>query len=374
MIRFVFFYAVVGLIVSGCLINLTATADGPSPFGGGDDSANIFGSSSDANDPFGKTDAVANDPFGSQPSNPAPAKKKVIPTKTSETDALRSTDKVLFAEMKTMRALMEAQKASLRDEQNRGYEMRIRELCEGQRERERLLEKKLFRRIREEVAPSEAKLQRMFFELKRLEKSILRAKGLMPDGKTATSPASLRVMTGMSEMERSCRESLDDITNIEFLDSPISEVFELVEGLHSVQIVMDLTAIKKAGLDVDNLVVNEYIANTSLRSALHHILQQMDPSLTYAIKDGMILMTTVESGKDREMAVYDAKALLAPEETAEDLMARFNVLLRLDKPSESPIERLTLTAFQGKLIATGPEWSQHKFEKLLQAMLAEKRE
>ncbi len=189
--------------------------------------------------------------------------------------------------------------------------------------------------------------------------------------KEASAQYCPRVTSAMSTREKKCREILDVTATMEFFDTPLAEVLELFETQWDTQIVLDIKALENAGLMAEDCVVNANLSRITARTALRLVLSQMDPELTYAVRDGIILVTTVQSGKDRELAVYDVSALLDENETAEGLAKKLTELLQLDKGNDANIERLTLGTYKNKLIAHGPEWSQFQLAKLLLSLKSE---
>ncbi len=115
---------------------------------------------------------------------------------------------------------------------------------------------------------------------------------------------------GADAAKRSQIESvLDSKTAFEFLDVPLSEVVDALEGQHEIQIEIDQRAVEEAGLTTDAPVAKS-LAGISLRSALKLLLR--DLGLTFLIEDEVLQITTPEEAESRLVTVvYPVKDLAA---------------------------------------------------------------
>ena len=106
----------------------------------------------------------------------------------------------------------------------------------------------------------------------------------------------------------------------------------------------------------------------SLRSTLRLTLKKIHPSLTYTVQDDLLLITTVESLKDMEVATYEVSELLGKGETADVLAIKLQRIFGISDKNTSAPCRLSIEGHDQKLIVRGPEWQQHKVAKLLTSL------
>jgi hypothetical protein len=100
------------------------------------------------------------------------------------------------------------------------------------------------------------------------------------------------------------RAALDEKTELDFTDQPLSDVIEYLKAKHEIEIQLDQKALADAGVSSDTTVTRN-IKGITLRSALRLLLGELD--LTYVIQNGALMITT-----KREVPgdLYSLKTLL----------------------------------------------------------------
>ncbi|TWT88415.1 hypothetical protein Mal64_18960 [Pseudobythopirellula maris] len=97
---------------------------------------------------------------------------------------------------------------------------------------------------------------------------------------------------------------------LEFTDTPLEEVVAFLRDEYDIEIQLDNQALDDLGIGPDE-PVDVQLRNTSLRSALRFMLQQLE--LTYVIADEMMLITTEEEAENRlSVKVYPVADLVLP--------------------------------------------------------------
>ena len=94
-----------------------------------------------------------------------------------------------------------------------------------------------------------------------------------------------------SQAEIKIRKALDEPTNLEFVETPLTDVIDYLKDLHGIEIQIDNKALEDAGAGTDTPVTKN-LRGISLRSALRLMLGPMD--LAFVIKDEVLLITTKE--------------------------------------------------------------------------------
>ncbi|NQU24828.1 MAG: VWA domain-containing protein [Candidatus Nealsonbacteria bacterium] len=91
--------------------------------------------------------------------------------------------------------------------------------------------------------------------------------------------------------ERKILEALDSPTQIEFIETPLRDLFDYLEDFHDIEIEIDERALNAVGLNA-GIPITRHLKGISLRSALRLILRELD--LTYTVRDEVLLITTPE--------------------------------------------------------------------------------
>ncbi|HOP77833.1 MAG TPA: hypothetical protein PLD05_10090, partial [Thermogutta sp.] len=110
--------------------------------------------------------------------------------------------------------------------------------------------------------------------------------------------------------ERKILSELKKPTELDFVDTPLSEVVNYLKDRHQIEIQLDQKALQDVGVDT-NTPITKSLRGISLRSALRLLLRELD--LTYVIKDEVLLITTPEqAGNDLVLKVYPVADLVVP--------------------------------------------------------------
>lgn len=97
--------------------------------------------------------------------------------------------------------------------------------------------------------------------------------------------------------ERHIRDSLDDQTRLEFLNTSLSDALSFLGDVHEINIIPDRRALEEDGISIDELTVDQVLSGITLRSALEIILEEHD--LTYIIEDEVMKITTVTAAESK---------------------------------------------------------------------------
>ncbi|NMC19002.1 MAG: hypothetical protein GYA33_01170, partial [Thermogutta sp.] len=117
-------------------------------------------------------------------------------------------------------------------------------------------------------------------------------------------------MAGDNPAERKIASELKKTTELDFIDTPLSEVVDYLKDRHGIEIQLDNKALTAVGID-SSTPVSKSLRGISLRSALRLLLRDLD--LTYIIKDEVLLITTPEQADtDLLVKVYPVADLVVP--------------------------------------------------------------
>jgi hypothetical protein len=110
--------------------------------------------------------------------------------------------------------------------------------------------------------------------------------------------------------EQKIFRSLDDIATLEFIETPLVDVIEVLKDAHQIPIEIDAKALDDVGLSPD-IPVTRNLKGVTLRSALRLMLREMD--LTYVVRDEVLLITTPEEAESKlTTKVYPVADLVIP--------------------------------------------------------------
>ena len=113
-----------------------------------------------------------------------------------------------------------------------------------------------------------------------------------------------------SPSEEKITAALDEMTEIEFIDTPLSDAMDFLSDMHGIQIVLDETAMAEDGISSDEPLTRT-LSGVTLRSALRILLQ--DLALTYVIENEVMLITTeAEAELIMSTRVYPVGDLVIP--------------------------------------------------------------
>ncbi|HEV3340101.1 MAG TPA: hypothetical protein VG125_07080 [Pirellulales bacterium] len=104
--------------------------------------------------------------------------------------------------------------------------------------------------------------------------------------------------------------ALDDKTDLDFAEQPLTDVIEYLQTRHEINIQLDQKALSDAGVGSDT-PISRNIKGITLRSALKLLLAELD--LTYVIKNEVLMITSkTEAENLLSMRVYPVADLVIP--------------------------------------------------------------
>ncbi|MDA0660902.1 MAG: VWA domain-containing protein, partial [Planctomycetota bacterium] len=106
-------------------------------------------------------------------------------------------------------------------------------------------------------------------------------------------------------------DRFDDPTEMNYTDTPFSEVVADLENQHEIEIEIDDRALIDLGLSSENMQINRQLSGVSLRSALRLLLNDLD--LTYLVRDEVLFITTPEEAQSKLVTkVYPVADIVIP--------------------------------------------------------------
>lgn len=110
--------------------------------------------------------------------------------------------------------------------------------------------------------------------------------------------------------EKKIEAALEERVNLEFFDTPLTEVMGYIEDVHKITILFDQSALQEFGISADTPVTVE-LSDVTLESGLDIILQDVVGELTYVVEDEVMKITTVEAAEKKiETRVYPVQDLV----------------------------------------------------------------
>jgi hypothetical protein len=110
--------------------------------------------------------------------------------------------------------------------------------------------------------------------------------------------------------ERKIDDALRSPTQLEFIETPLTDVIDYLKDYHQIEIQLDRRALDQVGID-SGTPITKNLRGISLRSALRLMLRELD--LTYLIKDEVLLVTTPEQAEtELTVKVYPVADLVLP--------------------------------------------------------------
>jgi hypothetical protein len=105
-------------------------------------------------------------------------------------------------------------------------------------------------------------------------------------------------------------DALASVTHMDFKDVPLGDVIDYLKESHNIEIQLDKRPLEDVNVTAKTRVTVR-VKNISLKSALHRMFHDMQPELTYVIKDGILLITTPEvECEEQTTEVYDVADLV----------------------------------------------------------------
>ena len=105
---------------------------------------------------------------------------------------------------------------------------------------------------------------------------------------------------------------LDEPTRMDFEEMPLDEVVDYLKEYHGIEMQLDTKALDEVGIGSDTPVTSR-VRGISLRSGLRLMLKAVDPTLTYAIENEVLMLTTREAAEENLVTkVYPVADLVLP--------------------------------------------------------------
>ena len=131
-----------------------------------------------------------------------------------------------------------------------------------------------------------------------------------------------------SEVRDKIEAALREPTQLEFVETPLTDVVNFLKDQHKIEIQLDKKALDDVGIGTDTPVTTN-LKGVSLKSALRLMLRGL--GLTYVIKDSVLLITTPEQAESElETYVYPVGDLVLPPGTHGWLASRLRLADRPD--------------------------------------------
>jgi hypothetical protein len=133
----------------------------------------------------------------------------------------------------------------------------------------------------------------------------------------AAQQAAVPVYPAPSDAEQKIDEALAQPTQLEFLETPLSDVVGFLADHHDVRLQIDRSALDAVGIGSDT-PITLHLKGVPLSSALALMLRDLD--LTYVVRDDVLLITTTDVAEEMvELRVYDVSTLLGPGDSTDSL-------------------------------------------------------
>lgn len=169
------------------------------------------------------------------------------------------------------------------------------------------------------------------------------------------------ITPGETAVTRNVRLALDKHTRMDFDETPLDAVVDSLKELHGIEIQLDTRALDKVGIGSDTPVTMR-IMGVALRSALKLMLESMDKTLIFVIRNEVLWITTHDA-EPVQRRVYNVAKLLGDQESATELAAALSGAIEMLGSHE-----VQITPFGRLLIVRGGQQSHDQLAELLAAM------
>jgi hypothetical protein len=114
----------------------------------------------------------------------------------------------------------------------------------------------------------------------------------------------------IEELTAQTEKSLNELTNLEFVDTPLNEVITYIGDKHKLQFFIQKQSLDELAVDITTIPVKFALHDVRVKTVLDWILSQNN--LGYTIRDGVIVIATKDwLNKQLETRVYDCRDILA---------------------------------------------------------------
>lgn len=147
----------------------------------------------------------------------------------------------------------------------------------------------------------------------------------------AAKPTKQSIRSGQAIIE----EELAKPTELDFIDTPLSDVIDFLKAHHNIEIQFNSKALADVEIGVDT-PVTKHTKGVSLRAAMNLMLR--DLNLTWTIRDEVLLITTPEED-ERIMTtkVYDVADLLVCKDSNGELWDDYDFLIEVITSVVQPV-------------------------------------
>ncbi|HQU41541.1 MAG TPA: hypothetical protein PK867_01960 [Pirellulales bacterium] len=175
-----------------------------------------------------------------------------------------------------------------------------------------------------------------------------------------------------SALEAKIVAALDEPTELDFAEQPLSDAIEYIKQRHKIEVQFDEKALADAGCATDTPITRS-IKGVSLESALDLVLSEID--LTWIIHDEVLFITSkAQADEIIETRVYPVRDLVTPPGKGftddSDFDALVEVLTEAAASKESTPDPRSIHVFRpaGVLVITRPVVVHRRIEKLLKEL------
>lgn len=163
-----------------------------------------------------------------------------------------------------------------------------------------------------------------------------------------------------SSREMRIESTLDDETEMEFIETPLQDVVEYVSDLHGIPVLIDESALEEVGITTDAPITFQSRSAT-LKSSLTNMLQPMKLDLLVG-NDVLKITSQKQAAEKMQICVYETRRLKHITTDMLSEVIRSSVDPGGWRPDASPADekrRATITAIPGGLVIT-QSWRNHE--------------
>lgn len=168
--------------------------------------------------------------------------------------------------------------------------------------------------------------------------------------------------------------ALDELTELDFTEQPLTDVIDFLKERHNIQIQLDHKALADTGVGTD-VPITRSIKGITLESALDLILSQLD--LTWVIYDEVLFITSQAAAENMiETRVYPVRDLLTIPGDEVDYDSLVDVVAEAAAAKETAPDPRSIRVYRpaGALVVTRPITIHRRIEKLLKELRRAKAE
>jgi hypothetical protein len=145
----------------------------------------------------------------------------------------------------------------------------------------------------------------------------------------------------LSKMTVAIKTALASATQLDFTQAPLQDVIDHLKAVHKIEIQLDKRVLEDVGVS-GNTQVKVNVKGTSLKAALRLMLGDMQPELTYMIKDEVLLITTPDLAEEvLPTRLYPVGDLVACRDEHDAPWDDYDSLIDLIKSTVRPTRLIT---------------------------------